>query len=111
MTFPLSKDEMKTLFEVKEKLASSPFFSDKERQLYHDALSLMVEEGLVQRRDSFGRIAYIVVGDMAVFDHWVSAHNKKARKLTRRDWRIAITAAVAGALVGLIPTILRALLS
>ena len=68
MTFPLSKDEMKTLSEVKEKLASSLFFSDKERQLYHDALSLMVEEGLVQRRDSFGRIAYIVVGDMAVFD-------------------------------------------
>ena len=111
MTFPLSKSEIKTLSEAKERIASSPFLSDKERQLYHDALSLMIEEGLVQRRDSMGRAAYVVVGDVDVFDQWVQLQNKKAMRLSRRDWRIAITAAVAGALVGLVPTILRALLS
>ena len=100
MTFPLSKDEMKTLSELKGKLSNSPFFSDKEYQLYKDALSLMVEEGLVQLRDSFGRRAYIVVGDMDVFDQWVEDQNKKAKKLSRREWRIAVTAAVVGAVIG-----------
>ena len=108
MTFPLSTNEMETLSELKEKLANGPFFSDRELQLYHDALSLMVEEGLVQRRDSFGRIAYIIVGDVAVFDQWVEEQNIKAKQLSRREWRIAVTAAVTGALVGLTPTILRA---
>ena len=110
MTFPLSKNEMNTLSELKEKLKDSPFFSSKELQLYKDALSIMEEEGLIQRRDSLGRTAYVVVGDMAVFDQWVEEQNKKAKRLTRREWRIAITAAVAGALVGLAPTILRVLL-
>lgn len=100
MTFPLSKEEMKTLAELEGKLSNSPFFSDKEYQLYKDALSLMEEEGLVQLRDSFGRRAYVVVGDMGVFDQWVKDQDKKAKKLSRREWRIAVTAAVIGAVIG-----------
>ncbi len=60
MTFPLSKEERKVLANLKEKLSSSPFFTDKELQLYKDALSLMEEEGLVQLRDSFGRKASLM---------------------------------------------------
>lgn len=111
MTFPLAKSELDILSELKNKLSTSPFFSDKEFQIYKDALSLMEEQGFVQRRNSMGRTAYVVVGEEAVFDQWVQLQNKKAKRLSRREWRIAITAAVAGALVGLIPTILRALLS
>ena len=98
MTFPLSKEEKKTL---------SPFFTDKDLQLYKGALSLMEEEGLVQLRDSFGRRAYVIVGDMAVFDQWVKDQDKKAKKLSRREWRIAVTAAIVGAAVGLLPTLIR----
>ena len=105
MTFPLSKEEKKALSDVKEKLSSSPFFTDKELQLYKGALSLMEEEGLVQLRDSFGRKAYVIVGDMAVFDQWVKNQNKKAKKLSRREWRIAVAAAIVGAVVGLLPTL------
>ncbi len=100
MSFPLSKEEMKTLSELKGKLSTSPFFSDKEYQLYKDALSLMEEEGLVQLRDSFGRRVYVVVGDMDVFDRWIKDQNKKAKKLSRRDWRVAVTAAIIGAVIG-----------
>ena len=109
MTFPLSKEERKVLANLKEKLSSSPFFTDKELQLYKDALSLMEEEGLVQLRDSFGRKAYVIVGDMAVFDQWVKNQNKKARKLSRREWRIAVAAAIVGAVVGLLPTLFHVL--
>ena len=111
MTFPLSKDEMKTLSELKGKLSTSPFFSDKEYQLYKDALSLMVEGGFIQRRNSMERTAYVIVGDADVFDRWVKKHNIKAKKLSRREWRIAVTAAIAGALVGLVPTIIRLILN
>ena len=111
MTFPLSKEEMKTLSDLKGKLSNSPFFSDKEYQLYKNALSLMEEEGLVQRRNSMGRMAYIVVGDVAVFDQWVKDQNKKAKKLSRREWRVAISAAINGALIGQIPAIFRAIFS
>ena len=100
MTFPLSKDEMKTLSELKVKLSNSPFFSDKEYQLYKDALSLMVEEGFIQRRNSMGRTAYVIVGDADVFDRWVKKHNIKAKKLSRREWRIAVSSAVVGAVIG-----------
>ena len=100
MTFPLSYEEMKTLSEVKNKLSNSPFFSDKEYQLYKDALSLMVEEGFIQRRNSMGRTAYVIVGDANVFDRWVKDQNKKAKKLSRREWRVAVTAAVVGAVIG-----------
>lgn len=109
MTFPLSKEERIILSDVKEKLSSSPFFTDKELQLYKDALSLMEEEGLVQLRDSFGRKAYVIVGDMTVFDQWVKNQNKKAKKLSRREWRIAVTAAIVGAAVGLLPTLFQVL--
>ena len=111
MTFPLSKDEMKTLSELKGKLSNSPFFSDKEYQLYKDALSLMMDEGLIQRRNSMGRAAYVIVGDMAVFDQWVKDQDRKARKLSRREWRIAVTAAIVGAAIGLLPTFIRFILN
>lgn len=107
MTFPLSKEERKVLADVKEKLSRSPFFTDKELQIYKDALSLMEEEGLVQLRDSFGRKAYVIVGDMSVFDQRVKNQNKKAKKLSQREWRIAATAAIIGAAVGLIPTLFQ----
>ena len=107
MTFPLSKEERKVLSDVKEKLSSSPFFTDKELQLYKDALSLMEEEGLVQLRDSFGRKAYVIVGDMAVFDQWVKNQNKKANKLSRREWRVAVTAAIIGAVIGYLLSLIR----
>ena len=107
MTFPLSKEERKVLADLKEKLSSSPFFTDKELQLYKDALFLMEEEGLVQLRDSFGRKAYVIVGDMAVFDQWVKNQNKKAKKLSRREWRIAVTAAVVGAVIGYLLSLIR----
>lgn len=109
MTFPLSKGERKVLADLKEKLSNSPFFTDKELQLYKDALSLMEEEGLVQLRDSFGRKAYVVVGDLAIFDQWVNNQDKKARKLSRREWRIAVAAAIVGAAVGLLPTLFQVL--
>ncbi len=107
MTFPLSKEERKVLSNLKEKLSSSPFFTDKELQLYKDALSLMEEEGLVQLRDSFGRKAYVIVGDMAVFDQWVKNQNKKAKKLSRREWRVAVTAAIIGAVIGYLLSLIR----
>ncbi len=69
----------------------------------------MEEEGLVQLRDSFGRKAYVVVGDLAVFDQWVNNQDKKARKLSRREWRIAVAAAIVGAAVGLLPTLFQVL--
>ena len=110
MTFPLSKEEKKALSDVKEKLSSSPFFTDKELQIYKGVLSLM-EEGLVQLRDSFGRKAYVIVGDMTVFDQWVKDQDKKAKKLSRREWRIAVAAAIVGASVGLLPAFISFMLS
>ena len=109
MTFPLSKEEMKTLSDLKSKLSSSPFFSDKELQLYKDALSLMEEEGLVQVRDSFGRRAYVIVSDVDVFDKWVKDQNKKAKKLSRREWRVAVTAAIVGAVIGYLLSLIKVL--
>lgn len=106
MTFPLSKDEMKSISEIKKKLSSQPFFSGPEQQRYKDMISLMEERGVIQRVNSWGRTLYTVVGDMDAFEQWLKAENKKARKLSRREWRIAITAAIVGASVGLLPAFL-----
>lgn len=111
MTFPLSKDEMKSISEIKEKLLSQPFFSGQEQQWYRDMLSLMEGRGVIQRVNTWGRTVYTIVGDMDTFEQWVKAENKKAKKLSRREWRIAITAAVTGSAVGLLPTLIRFLFS
>lgn len=111
MTFPLSKDEMKSISEIQEKLSSQPFFSGPEQQRYKDMISLMEERGVIQRVNSWGRTIYTIVGDMDAFEQWVKAENKKARKLSRREWQIAITAAVIGSAVGLLPTVIRFLFS
>ena len=74
-------------------------------------ISLMEERGVIQRVNTWGRTIYTIVGDMDAFEQWVKAENKKARKLSRREWRIAITAAVIGSAVGLLPTVIRFLLS
>ena len=102
---------MKSISEIQEKLSSQPFFSGPEQQRYKDMISLMEERGVIQRVNTWGRTIYTIVGDMDAFEQWVKAENKKARKLSRREWRIAITAAVIGSAVGLLPTVIRFLLS
>ena len=107
MTFPLTKDEMNDISELRVKLSKQAFLSPVEQQTYMDVLALMQSRGVIQRINTWGRTLYTVIGDMDAFEQWIKKENQKAKQLSRREWRIAVVSAIIGATIGLIPMIVN----
>ena len=111
MTFPLSKEEHKFLNEIENKFKGkqSAEFSFSEKTKYVEIIDELLSKKLIIDASSTDGICYIQNGDIAAFKEWVIIQDKKAKKLNRRGWRIAIISALIGAAIGLIPTVLQLL--
>ena len=78
-----------------------------------DMLNLMIEQGYVETIEypdfeGFSQVTktgYKLIGNIETFNAWLHDQEKKAKKITRREWRIAIVSAIIGAAIGLIPFI------
>lgn len=92
--------EVKALFGDNKHISIDP--SDSIR--LQDIFSLMIERKYVTKRCYDNKIHYQLNVPLVDFENWFKAEEKKEKKLSRREWKIAITSAVIGAIIGLIPT-------
>lgn len=74
-----------------------------------DVLDLLCKREVLHDVNADGANMYYCIGSFDAFNSWLSDQEKKVKKLSRREWKIAIVSAVVGALIGLIPTIISVL--
>ena len=113
MTFPLSKEEMNFLNGLQKRFelgAGYVAFSPGEYQKYQSLFSLMLERGIIidaRALQQNERAFYLYYDNLDGFLEWINAENNKAKRISRREWKIAIIAALIGALASHLPAILR----
>lgn len=114
MTFPLSNGDYKLLNGIEElfKNTRGLNFTNEEYIIYEDMLNLLCEKKVLFYIQVDGGHLFTLMGDyngFEAFRKWAKEQDKKAKKITRREWKIAIISAIIGAVVGLIPTFLQLL--
>lgn len=112
MTFPLSKIEIEAFRTLSEKIKQKPEgnFSVEEYQRWQDAIALMVERKAIFIAKNVSGWSYQVDGNFDYFDEWLSDQQEKAKKPSRREWKISIVSVAIGAILGAIATKLCSLL-
>jgi len=106
--FPLSskeKADIKALAAAAAESGKVLKLTDEAAQSMADMLELLCDRGVLLDLNVDNENWYAVQGDFSTFEEWVKDQEKKAKKLTRREWMIAIISAVIGAVIGLTPTI------
>lgn len=83
--------------------------SDEDALRCQDALQLMELRGYVRDLEVDGANLYLKMAEWDGFEDWLDEMIKESKRLSRREWKIAIVSAVIGAAIGLIPTIIGAL--
>ena len=93
--FPLSKREKVQLKEIQNAFSSTSSFgiSNDEKSRLLDALSLLIERNIIVDLEIDNRNAYRLIGSFDEFWNWVADQEKKAKKLNRREYLIAIFSA------------------
>ena len=103
------KQYSELLTSIKDK---NVFMLDVEERLrFQDTLDLLEERGYITYKkllDS-SSYAYKVLGSLDDFHKWLLMQQQEAKRLSRREWIIAVISAIIGGLIGLIPTIISLL--
>ena len=99
--FPLSKREKVQLKEIQNAFSSTSSFgiSNDEKSRLLDALSLLIERNIIVDLEIDNINAYHLIGSFDEFWNWVADQEKKAKKLNRREYLIAIFSAFLGWLI------------
>ena len=121
MEFPLSKREMQILKEIEDKFNSNPHklyivTTPEEFAVHREMIELLKEKGFVKENPLLDqgeyyairrKQSYTLLTDFSEINNWIEDQSAKAKKLSRREWKIAIVSAIIGALIGLIPSFLN----
>ena len=96
MTFPLSKIEIEAFRTLSEKVKQKPEgkFSVEEYQKWQDLIALMVERGAIFVTKNADGWIYEMQGDFDCFKEWLFDQQGKAKKLSRREWKISIISSI-----------------
>lgn len=96
--FPLSKREKVQLKEIQNAFSSTSSFgiTNDEKSRLLDALSLLIERNIIVDLEIDNINAYRLIGSFDEFWNWVADQEKKAKKLNRREYLIAIFSAFLG---------------
>jgi len=78
---------------------------DKNYARLYETLGILELLGYIRKIDINNTNAYMKIGDFSDFDNWHNDKVREERKLSVREWKIAIVSAVVGGILGLIPTI------
>lgn len=81
------------------------FFTDEDVLRYQDVLQLMESRGYIRDMQVDNCNFYVKMAAWDGFEDWLKEEIKESKRMSRREWRIAIGSAVIGAAVGLIPYI------
>lgn len=122
MDFPLSQREKEQIKKIGEAFGvKNPLCIPEESELLQvkETLELLIQKGYVEIVKSIGFkgysqveiTGYKLVGRFSDFLAWIDDQEKKAKKLSRREWAIGIVGALIGAILGLIPYLLPILIS
>lgn len=103
----LSKLQMKQYAEIKEAFEAGKIIGipDDEQVRLGDVLALLELKGYIRKLDMNNTNAYERVGNFKNFEAWHKDMKREERKLSRREWKIAMISTIIGAVIGLIPTI------
>lgn len=104
----LSKLQMQQYIEIKEAFEAGKIigFPDDEQVRLGDVLSLLEVKGYIRKLEVANTNAFERIGNFKDFEAWHKDRVCEERKLSRREWKIAIVSAIIGAVIGLIPTII-----
>ena len=83
--------------------------SDEDALRCQDALQLMELRGYIRDMEVDGANLYLKMAEWDGFGDWLNEMIKESKRMSRREWTIAIVSAVIGAAIGLIPTIISVL--
>ena len=100
----LSKLQMKQYHEIKERFATEKRIgiSDDEWVRLRDVLILLELKGYIRELEVANTNAFERIGNFEDFEAWHKDRVREERKLSRREWKIAIVSAIIGAVIGLI---------
>ena len=99
MRFPLSKEELHFIDCIREKFngKSQIALEEREVQEWQDILAIMSERGTIRIVKTISETDCLLTGDIEIFQSWISNENKKVKRITRREWNIAIVSAIISA--------------
>lgn len=97
--------EIKAAFEKQQIIG----ISDSDNVRLKEVLLLLEMLGYIKSIEIDNTNAYRLIGNFKDFKAWHKDMVREARKITKREWRIAIISAIVGAIIGLIPTIVSCL--
>lgn len=112
MNFPLTQSELNHVESIKKRFQNeqSISISGQDYQQWQDILNLMKERDFIRIVTFDGGRDCILTGDLNIFEKWLFDQQEKAKKLSRREWKISIVSAAIGAILGAIATKLCSLL-
>ena len=114
MTFPLNEDELNFVLKLPSCFETNEAqFPGVLYQTYYDIFSLMEEREIILEdimfSDNDENRSFQLIGDVKGFATWVQRENEKAKRMSRREWKIAVIAAIIGAVAGQLPAIIKAI--
>ena len=107
----LSKLQMKQYEEIKQKFnetnKNSISITDEDDVRLKEVLTLLIQLGYIFDIELDNANIYMKKGDFKDFEKWHKDKVKEERKLSSREWKIAIISAITGAVIGLLPSIFQ----
>lgn len=94
--------EVKILFGENKHISIEPAEAIK----LQDIFSIMIERKAVMKQCYDNRIHYQLNLPFSEFEKWLKSEIRNEKKLSRREWKIAIISAIIGGLIGIMPTII-----
>lgn len=101
-----SKLQKKQYNEIKNRFSETEgmiYLSDEDDIRMKEVLVFLEIKGYIRSFEIDGIKAYRRMSDFKSFDDWHKDQEREERKMSAREWKIAIVSAVVGAAVGLIP--------
>lgn len=72
-----------------------------------DVFDLLIEREIVKKISVSNTHMFFKIGSFEVFEEWMSNLEKEERKMSRREWKIAIISGGIGSLISFIPDIIN----
>lgn len=104
----LTKLQKKYYNEIKAGFSknTSVMFSNEEYLRYRDILELLVAREVICDMKVWSGKLYDKIGSFDIFEEWLNDYEKEERKLSRREWKIAIIGGGIGSLISFLPDII-----
>ena len=101
----LSKLQLEQYKEIVKAYGDERFISmnDEDYARLKETLSILTMLEYIRPIEINGMHSFVKLGNFKDFDRWHDDRVREEKKLSRREWHIAIIGALVGGLVGLIP--------